>query len=136
MTNETTAEQEQTINPADGKSELNDGLCPGAGNGRHGMKNDSITMNERLTEIFGIPKDAFSATLRMRAGVTPILTVTRMIYRTGQLEPTRKHDRYRLVPVDEVGAGETAPEGHNVELRGRAASGEAPLERRVGGRPS
>jgi hypothetical protein len=65
------------------------------------MKNDNINMNERLAEMFGIPKDTRSATLRMRAGVPPILTVTRMIYRTGQLEPTRQHDRYRLVPAED-----------------------------------
>ncbi len=65
------------------------------------MKDDNITMNERLTEMLDIPKDAFAATLRMRAGVPPILTVTRMIYRTGQLEPTRQHDRYRLVPAED-----------------------------------
>lgn len=77
------------------------------------MKDDNITMNERLVEMFGIPNDAISATLRMRAGVPPILTVTRMIFRTGQLASTRQHDRYRLVPVEKVGAGDTATEGHN-----------------------
>jgi hypothetical protein len=65
------------------------------------MKDGNIAMNERLAEMFDIPKDAFSATLRIRAGVPPILTVTRMIYRSGQLEPTRQHDRYRLVPAEE-----------------------------------
>ncbi len=63
--------------------------------------NDNINMNERLAEMFGLPKDTMAATLRMRAGVPPILTVTRMIYRTGQLEPTRQHDRYRLTPVED-----------------------------------
>lgn len=66
------------------------------------MKDDNITINRHIVEMFGIPNDALSATLRMRAGAPPILTVTRMIYRTGQLEPTRMHDRYRLVPVEKV----------------------------------
>ena len=65
------------------------------------MKDDNITMNERRAEMCGIPTDAFSATLRMRAGVPRILTATRMIYRTGQLEPTRQHDKSRLVPVED-----------------------------------
>ena len=65
------------------------------------MQNDNINMNERLAEMFDLPKDTMAATLRMRAGVPPVLTVMRMIYRTGQLEPTRQHDRYRLVPVED-----------------------------------
>ncbi len=77
------------------------------------MRDDNITMNERLVDMFGIPKDAISATLRIRAGVQPILTVTRMIYRTEQLETTKRHDRYRLVLVEKVGADDTEPEGHN-----------------------
>lgn len=70
--------------------------------------NDNINMNQRLAEMFDLPNDTFSATLRIRAGALPMLTVTRMIWRTGQLEPTRQHDRYHLVPVNKVGAGGAA----------------------------
>ena len=85
------------------------------------MQDDNINMNRRLVEMFGIPADAISATLRMRAGQPPVLTVARMISRTGQLESTRKYNRYRLVPVENDDAEEAATDGHNAELTERRA---------------
>lgn len=63
--------------------------------------NDNITMNQKFAEMFGLPPDTVAATLALRPGVPPCLTVTRMIYRTGQLDPTRQSDRFRLVPADD-----------------------------------
>lgn len=58
------------------------------------------TINEKLIEIFGIPNDAQAATLRMRAGKPPVLIVMREIIKSSQLKPTRKFDKYRLVPLE------------------------------------
>lgn len=68
------------------------------------MKNDAVNMNRRLAEILGIPGDAISATLVMHAGEIPELTITRVIYRTGQLDPVSLNQRFRLVPINEKDA--------------------------------
>lgn len=66
---------------------------------------DNINMNQRFMEMFDLPRDTVSATLRLRANFPPTITVTRMIFRTGQLSPTRQHDKFTLVPIKEAKNG-------------------------------
>lgn len=67
-----------------------------------------MEMNRKLVELFDLPPDTVSATLRIKAHVPPMLTVTRMVLRDGQIGKTT--ERFRLVP-EKVGAGETAKGG-------------------------
>lgn len=63
------------------------------------ISDDNINMNRHLVELFGIPSDAYAATLRMRHGQPPTITVMKMIFRTGQLNPLMKAEKFRLVRV-------------------------------------
>jgi len=68
-----------------------------------------LTINRMLVEMFGIPADATEATLKMIAGQPAMLTVTRVIYRTGQLAEERKQDRYKLVLATDEDDGYMPP---------------------------
>lgn len=58
----------------------------------------TIKINETLCELLQIPRDAKAATLRLRAGELPTLTVTRVIFRGNQLAETTETLRFTLVP--------------------------------------
>lgn len=61
------------------------------------LNNDNLNMNRVLCEMFEIPPDAIGATIRLRAGEIPTMTVRRLIYRTGQLAPGATSARFEIV---------------------------------------
>lgn len=62
-----------------------------------------MKINETLCELLQIPRDAQDATLRLRAGKLPTLTVRRVIFRGQQLGTTTETLRFMLVPKSEAG---------------------------------
>jgi hypothetical protein len=57
--------------------------------------------NKQLMDLLEIPADAVSATLRMRPGTWPTLTVMRLVEFDCDGGPVLSRHRYRLVPDDE-----------------------------------
>lgn len=64
----------------------------------------TFEINKKLAELFNLPPDTMSATLRIRANSVAMLTITRAIVRDEQM--VRTTTRFRLVP-EESTSGET-----------------------------
>jgi hypothetical protein len=64
------------------------------------MSDSIFKINLRLAELFDLPKDTVSATLRMRAGKPPVMLVTQFILSDDQLIKGKISKRFFL-SVDE-----------------------------------
>lgn len=84
------------------------------------MINGSFTVNQILAAALDLPENTTKAILLMRAGQSPLLRVTTVLT---SADSAKTMTETFALERRKVGAGETATEGHNASLEGRAAFG-------------